>query len=101
MTPLARKAPKLWPAEPVSLKWIVSSGSRSTPYRLAISWLRMAPTVRLVLMIVELLADALAVLQRRPGEVEQLRHVERQLQAVVLLLRAVRARFGVRLLRPA
>ena len=91
MTPRARNAPKLWPAEPVSLKWIVPSGRHSSPHRLAISWLRIVPTVRLVLMISQLRANRLAVLERRLGQVQQLRAVERQLEAVILLPRAVRA----------
>ena len=47
--------------------------------------------MRLVLMIVELGADLLAVFERRLGQVEQLRAVERELEAVILLARAVRA----------
>ena len=46
----------------------------------------------------QLLADRLAVFERRLGQVEQLRAVERQLEAVVLLARAVRADVRVRLL---
>ena len=45
--PSVKKAPKLWPAEP--LKWIliVCGGKPSSPYRLAIWPLSIAPTVRL------------------------------------------------------
>ena len=49
--PLARKAPKLCPADPVRLILIVSSGRPSSPNALAIFPLSIAPTVRLELLI--------------------------------------------------
>ena len=49
--PLARKQPKLWPAEPVNLNVIVSSGRPAKPYFLATSPLSVVPTVRLVFLI--------------------------------------------------
>ena len=49
--PLAPKHPKLWPAWPLNLNVIVSSGSPANPYRLAISPLSVVPTVRLMFLM--------------------------------------------------
>ena len=35
--PRGTNAPKLWPAEPTNLIWIVSSGSPAAPYRFVTS----------------------------------------------------------------
>ncbi len=51
MIPRGRKAPKLWPADPWNLSWIVSSGSPAPPYRRVSSLPRIVPTVRLTLRI--------------------------------------------------
>ncbi len=49
--PFGTKAPKLCPAEPERLTWMVPSGRPSLRYRLVTSWPSMVPTVRLVLRI--------------------------------------------------
>jgi hypothetical protein len=46
VTPGARNAPKLCPAEPRRVRWIVSSGSPVAPYRRVISPESAPPTVR-------------------------------------------------------
>ena len=46
MTPGARNAPKLWPAEPVSVIWIVPSGRPALPHRRTMRLLRIVPTLR-------------------------------------------------------
>ena len=53
ITPRDRKAPKLCPAEPINLIWIVSSGKPANPYRLAIALLSIVPTVRFVFLILQ------------------------------------------------
>ena len=50
--PLVRNAPKLWPAEPLNLMWMVLSGNPGCPYRLATSPASIAPAERSVLAIV-------------------------------------------------
>ena len=47
--PAGRNAPRLWPAEPVSVMSIVSSGRPAPPHRLVTSWPSSVPTVRLTL----------------------------------------------------
>ena len=44
--PRGMNAPKLWPAEPVNVILIVSSGSPAAPYRLVTSEPSIVPTVR-------------------------------------------------------
>ena len=51
LTPLARNAPRLWPADPLNLIFTVSSGNSSAPWALANSLLRIVHVVRSVLMI--------------------------------------------------
>ena len=50
--PWVRNAPKLWPAEPLNLMWMVCSGSPACPYFLATAPASMAPTERSVLAMV-------------------------------------------------
>ena len=98
MTPWARNAPKLWPAEPWNLKWIVPSGRQI----LAVSLGDLVAEDRADRAIgvddLELGADGRAVFQRRPGQVEQLGAVERQLEAVVLAAGAIGAHVRPRFL---
>ena len=56
----AAKAPKDWPAEPVKVMSMVSSGRPAPPNFLVTSWPSMVPTVRLMLRIGDLGADRLA-----------------------------------------
>ena len=89
MTPRGRKAPKDWPAEPVKVMSMVSSGRPAPPNFFVTSWPSMVPTVRLMLRIGDLGAHRLGVGrgvggQGVGGELDQL-VVERLLQAVVLL----------------
>ncbi len=59
MTPRGTNAPKDWPAEPVKVMSMVSSGRPAPPYGLVTSWPSMVPTVRLTLRIGDLGADRL------------------------------------------
>ena len=47
--PRGTNAPNDWPAEPVSVRSMVSSGRPAPPYLLVTSWPRIVPTVRLTL----------------------------------------------------
>ena len=49
--PLGMKAPKLWPAEPWKVSWMVSSGRPLGPCRRVTSLPRIVPTTRLRLRI--------------------------------------------------
>ncbi len=49
--PRGTKAPKLWPAEPVKLSLMVSSGRPAAPYLRVTSLPVMVPTTRLTLRI--------------------------------------------------
>ena len=77
-------APKLCPAEPVNRSEIVSSGRPSRPQRRVTSEPSMVPTVRLTFRIGNVARTGEALGERRLGEVEQGRRVERRLDAVDL-----------------
>ena len=63
--PRGRKAPKLWPAEPVKSIWMVSSGRPSPPWRRVSSEPSIVPTVRLTLAMGDDDAHRRAVVERR------------------------------------
>ena len=86
VTPRARKAPKLWPAVPVSAIWIVSSGRPAWPNLRATSPDSIAPTVRFTFLIVSVICTGLGdFAERGLGRLDQL-VIERAFQAVVLRL---------------
>ena len=85
MIPRGRNAPKLWPAEPWNLSWIVSSGSPAPPCRRVSSLPRMVPTVRFDVADRQLERDRLAPLQGRLAGRDQRRPVERRLEPVILV----------------
>ena len=85
MIPRGTNAPKLWPAEPLNLSWIVSSGSPAAPWRRVSSLPRIVPTVRLMLRIGSSSDDRLAPLQGRLASRDQRRPVERRLEPVILV----------------
>ena len=47
--PFGMNAPKLWPAEPLNLIWMVSSGRPAAPHFFVTSLPVMVPTTRLTL----------------------------------------------------
>ncbi len=85
MIPRGRNAPKLWPAEPVNLSWIVSSGSPAPPYRRVSSLPEDRADGAVDVADRQLERDRLAPLERRPACREQRRHVERLLEPVILV----------------
>ena len=69
--PRGTNAPKLWPAEPLKLSWIVSSGRPAAPYLRVTSLPVIVPTTRLTLRIGSSARDLLAALDRGLADVEQ------------------------------
>ena len=60
--PFGMNAPKLWPAEPLNLIWMVSSGRPAAPHFFVTSLPVMVPTTRLTLRIGSSADDLLAAL---------------------------------------
>jgi hypothetical protein len=79
------KAPKLWPAEPLKRMRIVSSGRPLAPYLRVTSLPGDRADDAMHVANRQLCGDALAALDRRLAQIQQLRDVERLLQAVILL----------------
>ena len=82
--PFGTNAPKLWPADPLNLIWMVSSGRPAAPYFFVTSLPVMVPTTRLTLRIGSSAVDLLAALDRRLAQAEQRGDVERLVEAVIL-----------------
>ena len=79
-------APKLWPALPLNSDGSCPPAGRSARASCVISLPVIVPTTRLTLLIGKFGADLLAALDGRLADVEQLRHVQRFLQAVILVI---------------
>ena len=81
--PAGTNAPKLCPADPVSVMSIVLSGSPAPPQRFVTSWPSSVPTVRLTLRTGRSIFTWWRVVDRRLGEFDE-GLVERLVEPVVL-----------------
>ena len=91
--PRGMNAPKLWPALPVNLRWIVSSGRPFGAVLLRHFAADDGADDAVDVADGQVGVDALAAFDGRLANVEQPRHVQRLFQAVVLVNLAVTADF--------